>query len=67
MADSLSVHAVPSLVSPEDLAGGTVVVIDVLRAATTIVYALEAGAKEVVACLEVEEARQVAARLPPAA
>jgi len=66
MADSLSVHAVPSLVSPEDLAGGTVVVIDVLRAATTIVYALEAGAKEVVACLEVEEARQVAARLPPA-
>jgi 2-phosphosulfolactate phosphatase len=52
------------LVAPEQLAGGTVVVIDVLRASTTIIHALEAGAAEVIPCLEVEEARRIAAGLP---
>ena len=61
----LNVYALPSLVTPEDLAGGTVVVIDVLRSTTTIVYALEAGALEVIPCQEVEEARQVASQFPP--
>lgn len=58
----LNVYALPSIVAPEELRGGTAVVIDVLRAATTIVYALEAGAKEVVPCMEVEQARQMAAQ-----
>jgi 2-phosphosulfolactate phosphatase len=59
----LQVHFLPHLTTPDDLAGATVVVIDVLRATTTIVHALAAGATLVVPCLEVDEARQIAARL----
>ena len=59
----LNVHLLPSLVAPESLAGSTVVVIDVLRATTTITTALAAGARDVIACLEVEEARGRAAEL----
>jgi 2-phosphosulfolactate phosphatase len=58
----LKAHFLPLLVSPEKLAGAAVVVIDVLRATTTITHALAAGAREVIACLEVDEARQLAAR-----
>jgi 2-phosphosulfolactate phosphatase len=65
MAPILNVYALPKFVTPEELEGGTVVVIDVLRASTTIVYALEAGAREVVPCGEVGEARAIAAQLPP--
>lgn len=61
---SLQAHFLPDLTTPEALAGGTVVVIDVLRASTVIVHALAAGAREVIPCLEIEDARQVAARLP---
>ncbi len=61
MSPSLNVHALPSTVPPDDLAGSTVVVIDVLRATTTIVHALAAGAREIVACREVDEARRIAA------
>jgi 2-phosphosulfolactate phosphatase len=60
----VNVYALPTVVTPEELAGGTVVVIDVLRASTTIIYALEAGAVEVVPCLEVEDARKITAELP---
>ena len=55
----LNVYALPKLADPQELAGGTVVVIDVLRASTVTVFALEAGAREVIPCLEVEEARPV--------
>jgi 2-phosphosulfolactate phosphatase len=61
---TLQVHFLPSLTSPEELAGGAVVVIDVLRATTTIIHAMAAGAREVVPCLEIEEARRVAAGFP---
>ena len=61
---SLKVHFLPSLTSAEELAGGAVVVIDVLRATTTIVHAVAAGAREVIPCLEIEEARRVAAGFP---
>jgi 2-phosphosulfolactate phosphatase len=61
---TLRVHLLPALVAPEMLAGRTAVVIDVLRATTTIVTALAAGAREVVPCLEVEEALQLAANSP---
>ncbi|MHC4176386.1 MAG: 2-phosphosulfolactate phosphatase [Planctomycetota bacterium] len=64
MAHVLNVYALPKYVDPEELAGGTAVVIDVLRASTTIVHALEAGATEVIPCQEVEEARAVARGLP---
>ncbi len=61
----LHVHLLPQLVAPEELAGSTCVVIDVLRATTTITHALAAGAREVLPCLTVEEARQKAASYAP--
>ena len=60
MKPTLNVYALPRYVKPEDLAGGTAVVIDVLRASTTIAYALAAGAKEIVPCLEVADALKLA-------
>ena len=60
----LSVHLSPALVAPERLAGGVVVVIDVLRATTTMVHALAAGCDGVRPCATVEEARHLADHLP---
>jgi 2-phosphosulfolactate phosphatase len=51
----LRVHYLPFDVAAEDLRGSTVIVIDVLRATSTICQALAAGAKEVVPFLEVKE------------
>src|SRR5687767_8847167 len=59
----LCVHLLPDLVEPADLAGRTVVVIDVLRATTTICHALAAGAGAVVPCLEIDEARAKAGQV----
>jgi 2-phosphosulfolactate phosphatase len=64
MSRTLAAHFLPALVEPDELAGGAVVVIDVLRASTVITCALAAGAREVIPCLEVVEARQIAAGLP---
>jgi 2-phosphosulfolactate phosphatase len=64
MKPTLSVYALPRLVEPEELAGGAAVVIDVLRAATTIAYALEAGAAQVIPCREISEALALAERFP---
>jgi 2-phosphosulfolactate phosphatase len=63
--EELQVHLLPALASPEALRGGLVVVIDVLRATTTIMSALGAGCREVIPCLEIDEARETAARFPP--
>lgn len=63
MPRSIHVHLLPTLVEPHELAGKTVVVIDVLRATTTIIHALAAGAKEVIPLLEIEEAHRLAAKL----
>jgi 2-phosphosulfolactate phosphatase len=63
MPSQLNVYALPKYATPKEIAGGTAVVIDVLRATTTIVYALEAGAKEVLPCLEIEEAKALAEKL----
>ncbi|MCR4412112.1 MAG: 2-phosphosulfolactate phosphatase, partial [Thermoguttaceae bacterium] len=64
MSQQVHVYALPEYVGEGELAGGVAVVIDVLRASTTMVYALDAGAKEIIPCLEIDEARAVAARLP---
>ena len=64
MKPTLNVYALPRLVEAEELAGGTAVVIDVLRAATTIAYALEAGAAQVIPCREISEALALAQRFP---
>jgi 2-phosphosulfolactate phosphatase len=65
MPRTINVHLLPVLVEPHELACRTVVVIDVLRATTTIIHALAAGAKEVVPLLEVADARALAEKLPP--
>ena len=64
---SLNVHNLPRRCRAEELAGSVVVVIDLLRATTTICQALAAGAREVVPFLEVEETLAAAAKCGSAA
>jgi 2-phosphosulfolactate phosphatase len=64
MPPRLNVFALPQFADPKELVDGAVVVIDVLRASTTIIYALEAGANEVIPCREVAEARSIARNFP---
>ncbi len=61
------VHLEPALCEPTILAGATAVVIDVLRATTTMIYALAAGAAEIRPCVTVDEARRLAEGYPPGA
>jgi 2-phosphosulfolactate phosphatase len=58
---SIHVHLLPKLVDPASLRGGIAVVIDVLRATTTIVHALAAGVNLVIPCGEIEQAREITA------
>lgn len=53
---TLNVHRLPRYVAAADLAGSAVVVIDLLRATSTICQAVASGAAEVVPFLEVDEA-----------
>lgn len=57
----IHVHNLPALVSEQELAGSAVIVIDLLRATTTICQSLAAGACEVVPFREIDEALEVAA------
>ncbi len=59
----VNVYALPQIVDPAELEGDIAVVIDVLRACTTIVHALAAGATQIVPCLEVNEALHKAEQL----
>lgn len=59
----LFVHNLPIHVAAADLADSTAIVIDMLRATSTICYALAAGAKCVVPLLEIEETRQLGQQL----
>jgi 2-phosphosulfolactate phosphatase len=61
MMRQLRVHFLPGSLAGHDLSQSTCVVIDVLRATTTTVWALAAGARAVVPCLTIDEARQRAA------
>ena len=63
-ARDLFVHLVPTFVEAARLGGGVAVVIDVLRATTTIVHALAAGCICVRPCAEIDEAQALAASLP---
>jgi 2-phosphosulfolactate phosphatase len=65
MQNRLAVHLLPILTSPYESVDATVVVIDVLRASTTICHALAAGAREIIPCLDVDEARKIAAKFAP--
>ena len=64
MSRPVCVHLLPTLFDPADLRGGVAVVIDVLRASTTICTALAAGAAAICPCRTVEAARAKAGRLP---
>jgi 2-phosphosulfolactate phosphatase len=55
MKQQLHVHMLPDHTTAESLRGATVVVIDVLRASTTITQALSAGAREVIPFLDVDQ------------
>ena len=63
MNTDLQVHLLPSLVSEEQLRGGVVVVIDVLRASTTITQCLASGATAVIPTATVAEAHAAAASI----
>lgn len=65
MTRTLDVFLLPSLATEADLTERHVVVIDVLRATTTIATALDAGAREVVPCLEIEDAWKAAQGFAP--
>ncbi|MGD9648507.1 MAG: 2-phosphosulfolactate phosphatase, partial [Pirellulales bacterium] len=65
MPRNLEVALLPALISPDALAGRGVVVIDVLRATTTICAALAAGAHEVLPVAEVATALRLAAQPRP--
>jgi 2-phosphosulfolactate phosphatase len=59
----LRVHLLPTLSHPHELAGHPVVVVDVLRASTTMTSACAAGVAQILPCLEVAEARRQSERL----
>lgn len=64
---TFSIHAqlLPALWKPDELSGGVAIVIDVLRASTTIIHAMSAGAPEILPCEDVDQARRWAAEFPP--
>jgi 2-phosphosulfolactate phosphatase len=61
MAQTVRIYPLPAQIEPGDLTGGVAVVIDVLRASTTIIVALANGADRVIPCSDVETARRLAA------
>src|SRR5947208_10202296 len=65
MSRPIVAHLLPGLLEPPELRGGVAVVIDVLRATSTIVHALAAGAQALIPCCEIDEARRIAATFPP--
>ena len=58
------VHLLPALIPGGALKGGVAVVIDVLRATTTMIHALAAGCDAIIPCGEIDEARRLASTLP---
>jgi 2-phosphosulfolactate phosphatase len=60
----MHVHKLPRLIAPSILKGSAAVIIDVLRATTLLTTALAAGVEQIIPCLEIEEARAVAAGFP---
>jgi 2-phosphosulfolactate phosphatase len=61
MTDRLKIHLLATELQPTDVAGGVAVVIDVLRASTTMTVALANGAACVIPCGDIETARRLAA------
>jgi 2-phosphosulfolactate phosphatase len=57
-------HLLPALIPAGALKGGVAVVIDILRATSTMIHALAAGSDAIVPSLEVDEARRLARGYP---
>tara|TARA_R110002111_G_scaffold261984_1_gene336602 strand:- start:76929 stop:77690 length:762 start_codon:yes stop_codon:yes gene_type:complete len=53
----------PLLSEPADYSGSVAVILDILRASSTITYALNSGATAVIPCEEIEEAQEIAKEL----
>jgi 2-phosphosulfolactate phosphatase len=64
MAALVKIHLLATQLQPAEVAGGIAVVIDVLRASTTIAVALANGAACVIPCGDIESARRLAAADP---
>jgi len=62
MPRELTVHLLPSLFEASNLRGGIAVVIDILRASTTITHALANDASQIIPCETVDEAHLRAER-----
>ena len=57
---TVKIYPLPTEIEPGDLAGGLAVVIDVLRASTTIITALANGAARVMPCGDIETVARLA-------
>ena len=64
MSRLISVHPLPTLFEPGDVKCGIAVVVDILRATTTITHALANGAECVIPCGTVEEVVEVRSDRP---
>lgn len=64
MPRDLKVHLLPKLFEPDELRGGVAVILDILRASTTIIHALANGAASVIPTETVDEALQRKTALP---
>jgi len=60
----IDVALLPSAIRPDELAGQTVVVVDVLRATSTIINALHNGCEQVLPQPSIESARECHASMP---
>jgi 2-phosphosulfolactate phosphatase len=63
MPRELTVHLLPTLFEPSNLRGGIAVVVDILRASTTITHALANGASRIIPCETIEDALATRAEL----
>ncbi|WP_437185511.1 2-phosphosulfolactate phosphatase [Planctomicrobium sp. SH668] len=61
---NVHIHLLPSFLDGQSLQGSTAIVIDVLRASTTMVHSLAHGARAVVPCLTVDEAIAKSSQFP---
>ncbi|MFV0443627.1 MAG: 2-phosphosulfolactate phosphatase [Planctomycetaceae bacterium] len=64
MPAPIRIHLLPKLFEPTELAGGVAVIIDVLRASTTMIQALHSGVQRIIPCASVDEVEQRAAEFP---
>lgn len=64
MSPQLHVHLLPSLIEADALNGGTAVIIDILRASSTMITALQNGARQVIPCGTTDEAFRMREQSP---